>query len=64
MLAENQSEIKKKMLSMSDSRNLEKQTKKIMGYLSHSSFDPQPIITGIVNELIDYCVTPGLIINN
>ena len=40
----------------------EKQIKKIMGYLSHSSFDPQPVITGIVNELIDYCVRPGLII--
>ena len=32
---------------------------KIMGY---SSFDPQPVITSIVNELIDYCVRPGLII--
>ena len=35
---------------------------KIMGYFSHTSFDPQPVITGIVNELIDYCVRPGLIV--
>ena len=33
-----------------------------MGYLSHSFFDPRPIITHIVNELIDYCFRPGLII--
>ena len=31
-----------------------------MGYFSHTSFDPQPVITDIVNELIDYCVRPGL----
>ena len=44
------------------SEEFEKQTKmKIMGYLSHSSFDPQPAITGFVNELIGYCVRPGLI---
>ena len=30
--------------------------------MSHSSFDPQPIITGFLNDLIDYCVRPGLII--
>ena len=48
-----------KMASKSVARNFEKQTNKIMGYLSHSSFDPQPII---VNELIDYCVRSGLII--
>ena len=33
-----------------------------MCYFSQSSFDPQQVITGIVNELIDYCVRPGLII--
>ena len=36
--------------------------KKIMGYLSHLSFDPQPVITSIVNELIDFCVRPELLI--
>ena len=33
-----------------------------MVFLSHSYFDPQPIITGIVNKLIDFCVRPGLMI--
>ena len=33
-----------------------------MGYFSHSSFDLQPVIIGIVNELIDNFVRPGLII--
>ena len=33
----------------------------IIGYFSNSSFNPQPVITGIVNELIDYCVRLGLI---
>ena len=33
-----------------------------MGYLSHLYFDPQPVITGIVNKLLDFCVRPGLII--
>ena len=33
-----------------------------MGYFSHLSFDPQPVITVIVNELIDYCVRSGSII--
>ena len=49
---------------MSKSKSeFEKQTKmKIMGYLSHFSFDCQPVITSFVNELIDYCVRPGLII--
>ena len=59
MLAENQSKIEKKCRSLS--KEFEKQqTKKIMGYFSHSSFDPQSVITGIVNELIDYCFRPGL----
>ena len=31
-----------------------------MGYFSHSSFDAQPVITVIKNELIDYCARPGL----
>ena len=52
-LAKNQSEIEKKYVAKVQARNLEKQTKKIMGYFSHSSFDPQPFITGIVNELTD-----------
>ena len=41
-------------------RNFEKQTKKSMGYFSHSFFDPQPVVTAIVNILIDYCVRPEL----
>ena len=52
-----------KKCRQSPSEEFEKQTKmKVMGYLSHSSFDPQPVITGFVNELIDFCVRPGLII--
>ena len=49
-------------MSLKSVRNLEKQIKRIMGHFSHSSFDPQPVITGIVSELVDYCVKPGLII--
>ena len=52
-----------KKCRQSPSEEFEKQSKlKIIGYLSHLSFDPQPVITGFVNELIDYCVRPGLII--
>ena len=52
-----------KKCRQSPSEEFEKQTKmKIMGYLRHSPFDPQPVIIGFVNELIDYCVKPGLII--
>ena len=59
------SELRKKC-PQSPSEEFEKQTKMktIMGYLSHSSFDTQPVITGFVNELIDYCVSPGLIITS
>ena len=62
MLAENQSEIEKKNVVKVRAWNLEKQAKKIMGYFSRSSFDPQSVITGIVNELIDFCYNS--IINN
>ena len=49
----------------SPSKEFEKQTKmKIMGYFSHLYFDPQPVIKGIVNKLLDYCVRPGLIITS
>ena len=59
MIAENQSEIEKNVVKVR-ARNFEKQTKKIKGFFSNLSFDPQPVIYPIVNELIDYCVRPGL----
>ena len=64
MLAENHLEIKKKYVVKVRARNFEKQTLKFTGYCSHMSFDSQPVITSIVNELIDYCVRPGLIITS
>ena len=61
---ENQCQNLEKKCRQSLSEQFEKQTKiKIMGYFSHMSFDSQPDITDFVKELIDYCVRPGLIIN-
>ena len=50
-------------MSPNSSEEFEKQTnRKIIGYLSLLYFDSQPVITGIVNKLLDFCVRPGLII--
>ena len=39
--------------------NLGQQTNKLTGYLSRSTFDPQPFMTGVINELVDNCDRPA-----